>query len=141
MHPPTCPHEECAGRTFSAQKGLRAHLRLHEQREMEEHEHASEEEEDDIVPRKRRRGGEVGRDWKCEVEGCTKDFKSVRLLGLFVAISDASTLAEKGSHDPPCHHPFGQTGFCLYSGGLWTCVWLQAHLTTASSSWARQRQH
>ncbi len=27
--------------------------------------------------RKRRRGGEVGRDWKCDVEGCSKDFKSV----------------------------------------------------------------
>lgn len=30
-------------------------------------------------PKKRRRGGEMGRDWNCEVEGCGKDFKSVRL--------------------------------------------------------------
>ena len=81
MHPPTCPYEECAGRMFSAQKGLRAHLKLHEQRVIEEHEHASSEEEDVALPRKRRRGGEVGRDWKCEVEGCAKDFKSVRLIG------------------------------------------------------------
>ena len=28
-------------------------------------------------PRKRRRGGEIGRDWKCDVDGCDKDFKSV----------------------------------------------------------------
>jgi general transcription factor IIIA len=79
-HPPTCPYEECAGRTFSAQKGLRAHLKLHDQRALEdalnEHEHGSSEEED-APPQKRRRGGEIGRDWKCEVDGCTKDFKSV----------------------------------------------------------------
>ena len=31
-------------------------------------------------PKKRRRGGEVGRDWKCAVAGCEKDFKSVRSL-------------------------------------------------------------
>ncbi|KAH9045919.1 hypothetical protein EDB83DRAFT_2638027 [Lactarius deliciosus] len=85
VHPPTCPHEECAGRTFSAQKGLRAHLRLHEQRAIEEHEHASS--EDEALPRKRRRGGEVGRDWKCEVEGCTKDFKSKKALTTHHAIT------------------------------------------------------
>lgn len=28
-------------------------------------------------PRKKRRGGEMGRDWKCDIEGCEKDFKSV----------------------------------------------------------------
>ena len=28
-------------------------------------------------PKKRRRGGELGRDWVCEAEGCGKDFKSV----------------------------------------------------------------
>lgn len=28
-------------------------------------------------PKKRRRGGELGRDWVCEEEGCGKDFKSV----------------------------------------------------------------
>jgi general transcription factor IIIA len=32
------------------------------------------------APRKRRRGGDYGRDWKCEVDGCTKDFKSVGIL-------------------------------------------------------------
>jgi len=80
-HPPTCPREDCSGRIFSSQKCLRAHLKLHEQRDLEneldEHEHGSSDE--DRPPRKRRRGGEVGRDWKCEVEGCAKDFKSVRI--------------------------------------------------------------
>ena len=32
-----------------------------------------------VRPKKRRRGGEMGRDWKCEIEGCGKDFKSVCL--------------------------------------------------------------
>ncbi|KAI0245720.1 hypothetical protein BJV78DRAFT_1287293 [Lactifluus subvellereus] len=89
-HPPTCAHEECAGRTFSAQKGLRTHLKLHEQRALEdamsEHEHGGSEEED-APPRKRRRGGEVGRDWKCEMEGCTKDFKSKKALTTHHAIT------------------------------------------------------
>ncbi|SRR5258708_4812705 len=80
-HPPTCPRDECSGRIFSSHKGLRTHLKLHEQRhfenELDEHEDGGSEE--DGPPRKRRRGGEVGRDWKCEVEGCTKDFKSVRI--------------------------------------------------------------
>lgn len=118
-HPPTCPHDECAGRTFSAQKGLRAHLRLHDQRAIEEHEHASSEDEDDALPRKRRRGGDMGRDWKCEVDGCTKDFKSVRHVDFFfVVVFDASALVEKSPYDPPCHYSFGKTGFCLYGGGL-----------------------
>lgn len=53
-------------------------MKLHEQRDLEnEHEDGSSEE--DKPPRKRRRGGGVGRDWKCEVEGCAKDFKSVRI--------------------------------------------------------------
>ena len=34
-HPPTCPHAACAGKTFSAQKGLRAHLKIHAERELE----------------------------------------------------------------------------------------------------------
>ena len=35
--------------------------------------------DDDDPPLKKRRGGEIGRDWKCDVEGCDKDFKSVSL--------------------------------------------------------------
>ena len=33
--------------------------------------------ENDMPLQKRRRGGDVGRDWLCEVEGCDKSFKSV----------------------------------------------------------------
>ena len=80
-HPPMCPREECSRKRFSSQKGLRAHLRLHEQRDFENapSEHEDDSSEEDVPPRKRRRGGEVGRDWKCEIEGCKKDFKSVRI--------------------------------------------------------------
>ena len=86
-HPPTCPHAACAGKTFSAQKGLRAHLKIHAERELEaalERQCGVAADDDDLEdgegrPRKRRRGGEVGRDWVCEEVGCGKDFKSVRL--------------------------------------------------------------
>ena len=86
-HPPTCPHPACAGKTFSAQKGLRAHLKIHAERELEAalEQHCGVTQGDggedgDLEgrPRKRRRGGEVGRDWVCEHPGCAKDFKSVR---------------------------------------------------------------
>jgi hypothetical protein len=84
-HPPMCPHEECAERIFSSQKGLRAHLKLHEQRALEDvlSEHEDSSSDEDVPRRKRRRGGEVGRDWKCEIEGCTKDFKSVRFACVY----------------------------------------------------------
>ncbi|THH12074.1 hypothetical protein EW145_g244 [Phellinidium pouzarii] len=84
-HPAKCPYQSCNGKTFSQQKGLRAHLKIHEQREVElvlagtvrdDGGEADDEHED--RPIKRRRGGEVGRDWKCTEEGCTKDFKSRR---------------------------------------------------------------
>lgn len=32
---------------------------------------------DDEPTVKKRRGGEHGRDWACDFEGCAKDFKSV----------------------------------------------------------------
>lgn len=81
VHPPTCPHPECNGKTFTAQKGLRAHMKIHEQRNVEAELQAALAENtldsDSGLPKKRRRGGEVGRDWVCDVLGCDKDFKSV----------------------------------------------------------------
>jgi hypothetical protein len=32
-HPPTCPHEECRGRTFKSTQRLKEHLKVHEERE------------------------------------------------------------------------------------------------------------
>ena len=67
-------------------------MKLHEEREVEAGLDADGDEEADgegnqgeTRPEKRRRGGEMGRDWKCEIEGCGKDFKSVRHLFLFVS--------------------------------------------------------
>ncbi|KXN87363.1 Transcription factor IIIA [Leucoagaricus sp. SymC.cos] len=81
VHPPTCPHVSCSGRTFTTQKGLRAHMKLHEQREMMEVlEEKSADDEIDHQPAKRRRGGDWGRDWICDVEICAKDFKSKKAL-------------------------------------------------------------
>ena len=79
-HPPVCPYPSCNGKTFSAQKGLRAHLKIHEQREAESNLTSSDPESDNEPSRKKRRGGELGRDWVCDVDGCTKDFKSVSRL-------------------------------------------------------------
>lgn len=80
VHPPTCPYASCNGKTFSQQKGLRVHLKIHAQRDQEDNiddAPGSEAEGEGKRPRKRRRGGEVGRDWVCDVDGCDKDFKSV----------------------------------------------------------------
>ncbi|EKM60953.1 uncharacterized protein PHACADRAFT_133931 [Phanerochaete carnosa HHB-10118-sp] len=81
-HPPKCPRSSCNGKTFKSQRGLRAHMKLHEQIEVEEA-IAADSDADSIFsepPRKKRRGGEIGRDWKCDAEGCVKDFKSKKAL-------------------------------------------------------------
>jgi hypothetical protein len=59
---------------------LRAHMKVHEQRDAEEAMEQEEgPEEGEARSRKRRRGGEVGRDFTCEEDGCDKAFKSVSL--------------------------------------------------------------
>ncbi|KAI0932343.1 hypothetical protein AcW2_001001 [Taiwanofungus camphoratus] len=84
-HPPICPHPSCNGKTFTAQKGLRAHLKLHAERDLETQlekavAESADEDEEEERPLKRRRGGEVGRDWICQEAGCSKDFKSKKAL-------------------------------------------------------------
>jgi general transcription factor IIIA len=83
-HPPTCPYTSCNGRTFSATKNLRAHLKVHQEREVEDAlacMNGDEVDADEEAERKkRRRGGEIGRDWICKEWACEKAFKSVRRL-------------------------------------------------------------
>lgn len=82
-HRPTCIHESCEGRTFASHHNLRAHLKLHEQREVEtllQGERNNDSDAETSHSRKRRRGGELGRDWKCDYPNCGKDFKSKRAL-------------------------------------------------------------
>lgn len=77
-HPPTCPYPECQGKSFSQQKGLKAHLKIHEGREVDDRLDGEDDGVNDDEPVvKKRRGGEHGRNWACDFEGCTKDFKSV----------------------------------------------------------------
>ncbi|KAF6760174.1 transcription factor iiia [Ephemerocybe angulata] len=70
-HPPSCNHPSCNGRVFASHKGLRSHQKLHDQRD---------DDTDDRPAKKPRRGGDLGRDWKCEFEDCDKDFKSKKAL-------------------------------------------------------------
>ncbi|KAF5385936.1 hypothetical protein D9615_002293 [Tricholomella constricta] len=102
-HPPTCIHVSCNGRTFSSQKGLRAHQKLHEQRELDQEMGAAvvsdaEDVETTEPPLKRRRGGEIGRDWKCDIDGCDKDFKSKR------ALKSHTNIIHLGRRDHICFH-------------------------------------
>ena len=91
--------------------GLKGHLKLHEEREVEAgldadsvEEADGEGDEGETRPRKQRRGGEMGRDWKCEIEGFGKDFKLIRhsrYLFLFVTIYSILFVgAEKSDDDP-----------------------------------------
>ncbi|KAF8895708.1 hypothetical protein CPB84DRAFT_1782257 [Gymnopilus junonius] len=99
-HPPACFYPSCNGRTFSNPGNLRAHLKLHEQRdaEMELDGYLDSGDDSDQPARKRRRGGEHGRDWKCEVTECGKDFKSKKALNTHVNVNHL------GKRDFICHH-------------------------------------
>lgn len=76
-HPPTCLHISCNGRIFANHGNLRAHLKLHEQRELDHALDPDSDNESKQPAKKKRRGGEYGRDSKCEIADCAKDFKSV----------------------------------------------------------------
>ncbi|KAI0361765.1 hypothetical protein OH77DRAFT_1444612 [Trametes cingulata] len=107
-HPPTCPHPSCKGKTFSQQKGLRAHLKIHAQREQEgdmDDAMAGSEPDADEPQRKKRRGGEVGRDWVCDVDGCGKDFKSKK------ALTTHHNIAHLGRRDFVCPHEHCKRAF------------------------------
>ncbi|KAI0762861.1 hypothetical protein C8Q74DRAFT_1207337 [Fomes fomentarius] len=111
-HPPTCPYQSCKGKTFTLQKGLRAHMKIHAQRDQEAELvdaivgfDDSEAEAEAERPRKRRRGGEVGRDWVCEVDGCDKDFKSKK------ALATHHNIAHLGRRDFVCPHEHCQRAF------------------------------
>ena len=108
-HPPTCTHASCNGRVFASQHGLRAHQRLHEQRDVEEKMAVSDIEDSDSFqsPRKKRRGGEIGRDWKCDVDGCIKDFKSVSTLLALECVALTFLSTEKSFECPCSSHTFG----------------------------------
>ncbi|RPD63072.1 hypothetical protein L227DRAFT_473071, partial [Lentinus tigrinus ALCF2SS1-6] len=108
-HPPTCPYSSCNGKTFTQQKGLRAHLKIHAQRDqeadMDDAILGSGSENEDERPRKRRRGGEVGRDWVCEVDRCGKDFKSKK------ALNTHHNIAHLGRRDFICPHEHCKRAF------------------------------
>ncbi|KII95731.1 hypothetical protein PLICRDRAFT_693882 [Plicaturopsis crispa FD-325 SS-3] len=105
VHPPTCPHPSCRGKIFTTQRGMRAHQKLHEQRDAEEEideavagSDADDDAEAEQRPRKKRRGGEIGRDWRCEEEGCGKDFKSKQ------ALTTHHNITHLGRRDFVCPH-------------------------------------
>ncbi|KAF8487680.1 hypothetical protein JB92DRAFT_2758971 [Gautieria morchelliformis] len=102
-HPPTCPYAECEGRIFPSNNGLKEHLKMHEQRDTEDALETAVAEDD--RPKKRRRGGEVGRDWVCEVDGCVKAFKSAS-----TSLKNHNNITHLGRRDHICLYPAcGQT--------------------------------
>ncbi|KAI1797759.1 hypothetical protein LXA43DRAFT_877089 [Ganoderma leucocontextum] len=108
VHQPTCPYPSCNGKTFSQQKGLRAHLKIHAQRDQEDNikdTPGSGSENEVERPHKRRRGGEIGRDWVCEVDGCDKDFKSKK------ALTTHHNIAHLGRRDFVCLHEHCKRAF------------------------------
>lgn len=85
---------------------MRAHIKLHEERDVEmEIGDADSGNETDRPPKKKRRGGEQGRDWKCEFVGCDKDFKSVSLFLLqLIAHAKHEYVPEKRPEQPYKRH-------------------------------------
>ncbi|KAI6131243.1 hypothetical protein EDD16DRAFT_1821162 [Pisolithus croceorrhizus] len=107
-HPPTCTHESCEGQTFASAHNLRAHLKLHEQREVEallQGEHVDDNDGETSHSRRRRRGGELGRDWKCDYANCEKEFKSKR------ALTAHHKVIHIGQRNHVCPHPLCDSAF------------------------------
>lgn len=102
-HPPTCMHPSCNGRTFASQHNLRVHQKLHEQQELEAVLADVEPSEATDLPRKRRRGGEVGRDWKCDK--CGKEFKSMK------ALTTHNNVIHLGHRNHVCPHQHCSSAF------------------------------
>ncbi|OAX35100.1 hypothetical protein K503DRAFT_746420 [Rhizopogon vinicolor AM-OR11-026] len=102
-HPPTCMHVLCNGRTFTSQHNLRAHQKLHEQQELEALLAGVETPGTTDYPRKRRRGGEVGRDWKCDK--CGKEFKSMK------ALTTHNNVIHLGHRNHVCPHQHCSSAF------------------------------
>ena len=97
---------------------MRAHLKLHEQRKAETDLQNADETDGEAPVTKKRRGGEYGRDWKCQTDGCDKDYKSVINILSFTKLhpADPSCCPQKkalqihidvehqGRRDFPCNH-------------------------------------
>ncbi|KAF5383401.1 hypothetical protein D9757_006186 [Collybiopsis confluens] len=133
VHPPMCTHSSCNGRIFSNAGNLRAHLKLHAQRDEEGQLNAAlapskEGGKEDQPPKKRRRGGEYGRDWKCSVENCEKDFKSNKALTVH------HNVTHLGKRDHICAH-VDCGAFFGYKHLL------QRHITRAHSKPAEESAH
>src|SRR5260221_9701474 len=81
------------GKIFSNTSNLRAHLKLHEHRNAEADLQYADETDGEAPVTKKRRGGEYGRDWKCQTNGCDEDYKSV---------IDILSFTKSHPADPPC---------------------------------------
>ncbi|KAF5388883.1 hypothetical protein D9757_005592 [Collybiopsis confluens] len=149
VHPPMCTHSSCNGRIFSNAGNLRAHLKLHAQRDEEGQLNAAlapskEGGKEDQPPKKRRRGGEYGRDWKCSVENCEKDFKSVGFLsdpgkkGANVFQNKALTVHHNVTHLGKRDHICAHVDCGAFFGYKHL---LQRHITRAHSKPAEESAH
>ncbi|KAH7883166.1 hypothetical protein F5I97DRAFT_189906 [Phlebopus sp. FC_14] len=108
-HPPMCTHSDCKGRTFASHHGLRSHLKLHEQQELADaltSSHNTIGSEPEVSrPQKRRRGGEFGREWKCDFPDCGKDFKSQKALNIH------NNVIHLGQRNHICPHQHCKSAF------------------------------